>query len=40
MSHETIYRTLYDQSRGALKKELLAHVYEPSKGLRRAGRAI
>lgn len=25
-SHETIYRTLYIQSRGALKKELLAHL--------------
>ena len=26
MSHETIYRTLFIQSRGALKKELLAHL--------------
>ena len=26
VSHETIYRTLYLQSRGALKKELLAHL--------------
>lgn len=26
MSHETIYRTLYILSRGALKKELLAHL--------------
>ena len=26
VSHETIYRTLYIQSRGALKKELLAHL--------------
>src|SRR5690606_34619285 len=25
VSHETIYRTLYIQSRGALKQELLAH---------------
>ena len=26
VSHETIYRTLYIQARGALKKELLAHL--------------
>ena len=26
ISHETIYRTLYVQSRGALKKELVAHL--------------
>lgn len=26
VSHETIYRTLFIQSRGALKKELLAHL--------------
>jgi IS30 family transposase len=26
LSHETIYRTLYVQARGALKKELLAHL--------------
>ena len=26
ISHETIYRTLFVQSRGALKKELLAHL--------------
>ena len=26
MSHETIYRTLFVQARGALKKELLAHL--------------
>jgi IS30 family transposase len=26
VSHETIYRTLYVQTRGALKKELLAHL--------------
>lgn len=26
VSHETIYRTLYIQTRGALKKELLAHL--------------
>ena len=27
VSHETIYQTLYIQSRGALKKELLAHLH-------------
>lgn len=26
MSHETIYRSLFIQTRGALKKELLAHL--------------
>ena len=26
MSHETIYRSLYIQARGVLKKELLAHL--------------
>jgi IS30 family transposase len=26
VSHETIYRTLYVQARGALKKELLTHL--------------
>ena len=26
LSHETIYRTLYVQARGALKRELLAHL--------------
>lgn len=26
MSHETIYRTLFIQARGALKKELLEHL--------------
>ena len=26
MSHETIYRTLFIQARGALKKELLQHL--------------
>src|SRR5258708_31763172 len=26
VSHETIYRTLYIQARGALKKELVAHL--------------
>jgi IS30 family transposase len=29
VSHETIYRTLYVQSRGALKRELLAHLRRP-----------
>lgn len=27
MSHETIYRTLFIQARGALKKELLEHLW-------------
>jgi IS30 family transposase len=26
ISHETIYRTLFVQARGALKRELLAHL--------------
>jgi len=26
ISHETIYRTLFVQAKGALKKELLAHL--------------
>lgn len=34
VSHETIYRTLYVQARGALKKELSAHLRR-SKGYRR-----
>lgn len=34
VSHETIYRTLYVQSRGALKKELVAHLRR-SNGVRR-----
>ena len=29
VSHETIYRTLFVQARGALKKELLAHLRSP-----------
>ena len=29
VSHETIYRTLYVQARGALKKELIAHLRRP-----------
>ena len=29
MSHETIYRSLYIQARGALKKELLQHLTHP-----------
>ena len=34
VSHETIYRTLYVQTRGALKKELSAHLRR-SRGYRR-----
>ena len=34
VSHETIYRTLYVQARGALKKELVQHLRR-SKGVRR-----
>jgi IS30 family transposase len=34
VSHETIYRTLYVQTRGALKKELKAHLRR-STGIRR-----
>lgn len=35
VSHETIYRTLFIQSRGALKKELLAHLRR-TRGMRRS----
>ena len=35
VSHETIYRTLYIQARGALKKELLAHLRR-SRAMRRS----
>jgi len=35
VSHETIYRTLYIQARGALKRELLAHL-RPTRGMRRS----
>jgi IS30 family transposase len=35
VSHETIYRSLFIQSRGVLKKQLLAHLRR-SRGLRRA----
>lgn len=35
VSHETIYRTLYIQSRGALKQELLAHLRR-TRGIRRS----
>ena len=35
MSHETIYRSLYIQARGALKKELLGHLRR-TRGLRRS----
>jgi len=37
VSHETIYRTLFIQARGALKKELLQHLRR-SRGLRRSRR--
>lgn len=39
VSHETIYRTLFVQSRGALKKELLAHLRR-SPGYRRNRRPV
>jgi len=41
VSHETIYRTLYVQARGALKKELLAHLRRrhPLRRSRRASTA-
>ena len=35
VSHETIYRTLYIQARGALKRELLAHLRR-TRGMRRS----
>lgn len=35
MSHETIYRSLFIQARGALKKDLLAHLRCP-RSLRRS----
>lgn len=35
VSHETIYKTLFIQARGALKKELLAHLRR-SRGMRRS----
>ena len=35
MSHETIYKTLFIQARGALNKELLAHLRR-SRGMRRS----
>jgi IS30 family transposase len=38
VSHETIYRTLYVQARGALKKELVAHLRK-SPGYRRSRHA-
>ena len=37
VSHETIYRTLYVQARGALKKELVAHLRRQHP-IRRSGR--
>jgi IS30 family transposase len=38
VSHETIYRTLFVQARGALKKELLAHL-RSGRMMRRSRRA-
>jgi transposase, IS30 family len=38
LSHETIYRTLYVQARGALKQELVSHLRR-HRGLRRSGGA-
>ena len=35
MSHETIYRSLFIQARGALKKELMAHLRR-TRGMRRS----
>ena len=35
MSHETIYRSLFIQARGALKKELLEHLRR-TRGMRRS----
>ena len=35
VSHETIYRSLFIQSRGALKKELLQHLRR-TRGMRRS----
>jgi IS30 family transposase len=37
VSHESIYRSLYIQARGALKKELLEHLWQ-SRNLRRSRR--
>jgi IS30 family transposase len=39
VSHETIYRTLYVQARGALKRELLSHLRR-SPGYRRNRRSV
>jgi IS30 family transposase len=39
VSHETIYRTLYVQARGALKKELMAHLRKP-RSMRRPKSAV
>ena len=35
VSHETIYRSLFIQARGALKKELMAHLRR-TRGMRRS----
>lgn len=37
VSHETIYRSLFIQARGALKKELLEHLRR-TRGMRRSRR--
>lgn len=39
VSHETIYRSLFVQARGALKKELLQHLRSKRTTLRQPGRA-
>ena len=38
MSHETIYRSLFIQARGALKKELIQHL-RSQRRIRRSGRS-
>ncbi len=38
MSHETIYRSLFIQTRGVLKKELLAHL-RATRAIRRSRHA-
>ena len=39
MSHETIYRSLYVQARGVLKKELIAHLRASRRTIRRSPHA-